>query len=88
MGIEWKSTLYTFRAVESVQCVIECILNGPFFLNQIILCWQDANSIKKIFYMKKAEIEHHEMAKSSLRMRYVFKMSNVLVPLLFAKFSS
>ncbi|XP_040310788.1 protein polybromo-1 isoform X23 [Herpailurus yagouaroundi] len=31
--------------------------------------FKDANSIKKIFYMKKAEIEHHEMAKSSLRMR-------------------
>uniref|UniRef100_A0A452RNX9 Protein polybromo-1 n=1 Tax=Ursus americanus TaxID=9643 RepID=A0A452RNX9_URSAM len=30
--------------------------------------FKDANSIKKIFYMKKAEIEHHEMAKSSLRM--------------------
>ncbi|KAM8758698.1 protein polybromo-1 isoform 26-T27 [Rhynchonycteris naso] len=30
--------------------------------------FKDANSIKKIFYMKKAEIEH-EMAKSSLRMR-------------------
>nr|XP_048276906.1 protein polybromo-1 isoform X34 [Myodes glareolus] len=29
--------------------------------------FKDANSIKKIFYMKKAEIEHHEMAKSSLR---------------------
>ncbi|XP_066900049.1 protein polybromo-1 isoform X24 [Kogia breviceps] len=31
--------------------------------------FKDANSIKKIFYMKKAEIEHHEMTKSSLRMR-------------------
>ncbi|XP_062057041.1 protein polybromo-1 isoform X13 [Lepus europaeus] len=31
--------------------------------------FKDANSIKKIFYMKKAEIEHHEMAKSSLRIR-------------------
>ncbi|XP_070093537.1 protein polybromo-1 isoform X29 [Equus przewalskii] len=31
--------------------------------------FKDANSIKKIFYMKKAEIEHHEMAKSNLRMR-------------------
>ncbi|KAB1264648.1 Protein polybromo-1 [Camelus dromedarius] len=31
--------------------------------------FKDANSIKKIFYMKKAEIEHHEMAKSSLRLR-------------------
>ncbi|XP_014648394.1 PREDICTED: protein polybromo-1 isoform X10 [Ceratotherium simum simum] len=31
--------------------------------------FKDANSIKKIFYMKKAEIEHHEMAKSGLRMR-------------------
>ncbi|PNI80257.1 PBRM1 isoform 18, partial [Pan troglodytes] len=31
--------------------------------------FKDANSIKKIFYMKKAEIEHHEMAKTSLRMR-------------------
>ncbi|XP_065742373.1 protein polybromo-1 isoform X21 [Phocoena phocoena] len=30
--------------------------------------FKDANSIKKIFYMKKAEIEHHEMTKSSLRM--------------------
>ncbi|XP_044790041.1 protein polybromo-1 isoform X19 [Bubalus bubalis] len=30
--------------------------------------FKDANSIKKIFYMKKAEIEH-EMTKSSLRMR-------------------
>ncbi|KAM7063505.1 protein polybromo-1 isoform 20-T28 [Molossus nigricans] len=30
--------------------------------------FKDANSIKKIFYMKKAEIEH-EMAKSSLRIR-------------------
>ncbi|XP_036990600.2 protein polybromo-1 isoform X18 [Artibeus jamaicensis] len=30
--------------------------------------FKDANSIKKIFYMKKAEIEH-EMARSSLRMR-------------------
>ncbi|XP_064352534.1 protein polybromo-1 isoform X37 [Camelus dromedarius] len=30
--------------------------------------FKDANSIKKIFYMKKAEIEHHEMAKSSLRL--------------------
>uniref|UniRef100_A0A8I6G5U9 Protein polybromo-1 n=1 Tax=Rattus norvegicus TaxID=10116 RepID=A0A8I6G5U9_RAT len=29
--------------------------------------FKDANSIKKIFYMKKAEIEHHEMTKSSLR---------------------
>ncbi|XP_050997370.1 protein polybromo-1 isoform X39 [Acomys russatus] len=29
--------------------------------------FKDANSIKKIFYMKKAEVEHHEMAKSSLR---------------------
>uniref|UniRef100_A0A8C6RNX7 Protein polybromo-1 n=2 Tax=Nannospalax galili TaxID=1026970 RepID=A0A8C6RNX7_NANGA len=31
--------------------------------------FKDANSIKKIFYMKKAEIEHHEMTKSSLRIR-------------------
>uniref|UniRef100_A0A8D1H9S8 Protein polybromo-1 n=1 Tax=Sus scrofa TaxID=9823 RepID=A0A8D1H9S8_PIG len=31
--------------------------------------FKDANSIKKIFYMKKAEIEHHEITKSSLRMR-------------------
>ncbi|XP_075403609.1 protein polybromo-1 isoform X10 [Tenrec ecaudatus] len=31
--------------------------------------FKDANSIKKIFYMKKAEIEHHEMSKSSLRIR-------------------
>ncbi|XP_050997349.1 protein polybromo-1 isoform X36 [Acomys russatus] len=31
--------------------------------------FKDANSIKKIFYMKKAEVEHHEMAKSSLRIR-------------------
>ncbi|XP_004676135.2 PREDICTED: protein polybromo-1 isoform X2 [Condylura cristata] len=31
--------------------------------------FKDANSIKKIFYMKKSEIEHHEMAKSNLRMR-------------------
>ncbi|XP_076787505.1 protein polybromo-1 isoform X27 [Arvicanthis niloticus] len=31
--------------------------------------FKDANSIKKIFYMKKAEIEHHEMTKSSLRLR-------------------
>ncbi|XP_006892308.1 PREDICTED: protein polybromo-1 isoform X8 [Elephantulus edwardii] len=31
--------------------------------------FKDANSIKKIFYMKKAEIEHHEMAKTSLRIR-------------------
>ncbi|XP_034352892.1 protein polybromo-1 isoform X34 [Arvicanthis niloticus] len=30
--------------------------------------FKDANSIKKIFYMKKAEIEHHEMTKSSLRL--------------------
>ncbi|XP_020924564.1 protein polybromo-1 isoform X4 [Sus scrofa] len=30
--------------------------------------FKDANSIKKIFYMKKAEIEHHEITKSSLRM--------------------
>ncbi|XP_054451619.1 protein polybromo-1 isoform X8 [Pteronotus mesoamericanus] len=30
--------------------------------------FKDANSIKKIFYMKKAEIEH-EMARSSLRIR-------------------
>ncbi|XP_036286805.1 protein polybromo-1 isoform X15 [Pipistrellus kuhlii] len=30
--------------------------------------FKDANSIKKIFYMKKSEIEH-EMAKSSLRIR-------------------
>lgn len=32
--------------------------------------WQDANAIKKIFNMKKAEIEHSELAKSSLRIRY------------------
>lgn len=32
--------------------------------------WQDANAIKKIFNMKKAEIEHSELAKSSLRLRY------------------
>ncbi|KAK1332306.1 hypothetical protein QTO34_006979 [Cnephaeus nilssonii] len=34
--------------------------------------FKDANSIKKIFYMKKAEIEH-EMAKSSLRIRTKLK---------------
>ncbi|XP_056660911.1 protein polybromo-1 isoform X45 [Monodelphis domestica] len=31
--------------------------------------FKDANSIKKIFHLKKAEIEHVEMAKSSLRIR-------------------
>ncbi|XP_053932513.1 protein polybromo-1 isoform X7 [Cuculus canorus] len=31
--------------------------------------FKDANAIKKIFNMKKAEIEHSELAKSSLRMR-------------------
>uniref|UniRef100_A0A8D0GFS1 Protein polybromo-1 n=1 Tax=Sphenodon punctatus TaxID=8508 RepID=A0A8D0GFS1_SPHPU len=31
--------------------------------------FKDANAIKKIFNMKKAEIEHTELAKSSLRMR-------------------
>lgn len=31
--------------------------------------FKDANSIKKIFYTKKAEIEQHEMTKSSLRIR-------------------
>uniref|UniRef100_A0A8C3T4R7 Protein polybromo-1 n=1 Tax=Chelydra serpentina TaxID=8475 RepID=A0A8C3T4R7_CHESE len=31
--------------------------------------FKDANAIKKIFNMKKAEIEHNELAKSSLRIR-------------------
>ncbi|XP_025010213.2 protein polybromo-1 isoform X11 [Gallus gallus] len=31
--------------------------------------FKDANAIKKIFNMKKAEIEHSELAKSSLRLR-------------------
>ncbi|NP_001392489.1 protein polybromo-1 isoform 71 [Homo sapiens] len=45
------------------------IIKEPIDLKTIAQRIQDANSIKKIFYMKKAEIEHHEMAKSSLRMR-------------------
>uniref|UniRef100_A0A670J003 Protein polybromo-1 n=1 Tax=Podarcis muralis TaxID=64176 RepID=A0A670J003_PODMU len=32
--------------------------------------FKDANAIKKIFNMKKAEIEHSELTKSSLRIRY------------------
>ncbi|XP_065742377.1 protein polybromo-1 isoform X25 [Phocoena phocoena] len=45
------------------------IIKEPIDLKTIAQRIQDANSIKKIFYMKKAEIEHHEMTKSSLRMR-------------------
>ncbi|KAM6177625.1 protein polybromo-1 isoform 34-T34 [Erethizon dorsatum] len=45
------------------------IIKEPIDLKTIAQRIQDANSIKKIFYMKKAEIEHHEMAKSSLRIR-------------------
>ncbi|KAF4023979.1 hypothetical protein G4228_016083 [Cervus hanglu yarkandensis] len=43
------------------------IIKEPIDLKTIAQRIQDANSIKKIFYMKKAEIEH-EMTKSSLRM--------------------
>ncbi|KAM5280321.1 protein polybromo-1 isoform 29-T29 [Ctenodactylus gundi] len=45
------------------------IIKEPIDLKTIAQRIQDANSIKKIFYMKKAEIEHHEMTKSSLRIR-------------------
>nr|XP_006127657.1 protein polybromo-1 isoform X3 [Pelodiscus sinensis]XP_025042768.1 protein polybromo-1 isoform X3 [Pelodiscus sinensis] len=39
--------------------------------------FKDANAIKKIFNMKKAEIEHNELTKSSLRIRYSRTPSNL-----------
>ncbi|XP_054243632.1 protein polybromo-1 isoform X16 [Indicator indicator] len=45
------------------------IIKEPIDLKTIAQRIQDANAIKKIFNMKKAEIEHSELAKSSLRIR-------------------
>ncbi|XP_058028621.1 protein polybromo-1 isoform X4 [Ahaetulla prasina] len=39
--------------------------------------FKDANAIKKIFNMKKAEIEHSELTKSSLRVRYCKQNRNI-----------
>ncbi|XP_023791275.1 protein polybromo-1 isoform X1 [Cyanistes caeruleus] len=50
----------TYKSIHAMAKDIDLLAKNAF---------KDANAIKKIFNMKKAEIEHSELAKSSLRIR-------------------
>uniref|UniRef100_A0A8C0VUQ7 Protein polybromo-1 n=1 Tax=Cyanistes caeruleus TaxID=156563 RepID=A0A8C0VUQ7_CYACU len=59
----------TYKSIHAMAKDIDLLAKNAFKLEAAQVFYSDANAIKKIFNMKKAEIEHSELAKSSLRIR-------------------